>query len=185
MSKTRIDLKSLGADETTFTVDDPAVWLRPIQECGMTCRVIRPIIGEVTLLPQESGCLTQGHLCGEVVVPCDRCAEDAHIEIDYSFSSFEPFPQNNSEEDFDRDAEVMRLSKDGGVEIDIGSLLWEEFVLSLPIKPLCKADCRGLCPTCGKNLNEGSCSCLQEQGDPRLALLRGLKVNKPAGGTKL
>ena len=54
--------------------------------------------------------------------------------------------------------------------------LWEEFSLALPVKPLCRPDCRGLCPECGKNLNEGACGCSRDSGDPRLAALRQLKV---------
>ena len=67
---------------------------------------------------------------------------------------------------------------DGAPEINLAGLLWEEFVLALPVRPLCKPDCKGLCPDCGKNLNEGSCSCVRDEGDPRLAALRGLKVKK-------
>ena len=75
----------------------------------------------------------------------------------------------------------MTLQKaylDGAPEINLAGLLWEEFVLALPVRPLCKPDCKGLCPDCGKNLNEGSCSCVRDEGDPRLAALRGLKVKK-------
>ncbi|OGX46600.1 MAG: hypothetical protein A3G38_00585 [Omnitrophica WOR_2 bacterium RIFCSPLOWO2_12_FULL_51_8] len=44
-------------------------------------------------------------------------------------------------------------------EIDLGPDIREEIILGYPIKPLCRADCRGLCPECGKNLNEGECDC--------------------------
>ena len=67
---------------------------------------------------------------------------------------------------------------DAAAASDLAGLLWEEFVLALPVRPLCKPDCKGLCPDCGKNLNEGSCSCVRDEGDPRLAALRGLKVKK-------
>ena len=81
--------------------------------------------------------------------------------------------------DTEVDEEVMRLSPEGrGVEINLAALLWEEFVLALPEKVLCKADCKGLCRNCGQNLNNGACSCKSDDIDPRLEKLRALKVQR-------
>jgi uncharacterized protein len=52
----------------------------------------------------------------------------------------------------------------------------EQMYLALPMKPLCRDDCRGLCPTCGANLNLAACGCKNEWEDPRLAVLRKLKT---------
>ena len=49
---------------------------------------------------------------------------------------------------------------------------------ALPVNPLCKTDCKGLCPQCGTNLNNGTCGCIPDEGDPRLAVLRGLTLHK-------
>jgi uncharacterized protein len=54
-------------------------------------------------------------------------------------------------------------------------LLREQFYLALPMKPLCREDCKGLCPQCGTNLNTGSCECGPALEDPRLAPLKQLK----------
>lgn len=81
--------------------------------------------------------------------------------------------------DSEVDEEVMRLSPHGhGVEINLAALLWEEFLLALPEKILCRTDCRGLCRNCGQNLNAGPCACQTENLDPRLEKLRGLKVER-------
>lgn len=186
MAALRIALNTIAPEGKTFVVDDPAVWSVPMAECGMDCRIVRPLVGTVTLLPQADGCLVRGTLQGEVTVPCNRCAEDALVVIDSSFDSFEPFPGAEGEPDgdgkdksFDSEADELIVSLvDGAPEINLAGLLWEEFVLALPVRPLCKPDCKGLCPDCGKNLNEGSCSCVRDEGDPRLAALRGLKVKK-------
>jgi uncharacterized protein len=53
-------------------------------------------------------------------------------------------------------------------------LLRENVLLNLPLQPLCRADCRGLCPHCGVNLNESSCGCQVQEDDPRLAPLQHL-----------
>ena len=63
-----------------------------------------------------------------------------------------------------------------GERLDLGDVVREQLFLSLPLKRLCREDCRGLCPTCGKNLNTGACGCPppEEPEDPRLSPLRGL-----------
>jgi uncharacterized protein len=59
-------------------------------------------------------------------------------------------------------------------QIDLIELLREQFYLALPMKPLCREDCRGLCPQCGVNRNTGTCECAPGWDDPRLAPLKGL-----------
>ena len=59
-------------------------------------------------------------------------------------------------------------------QIDLNELLREQFYLALPMKPLCRDDCKGLCPQCGTNWNTGTCTCTTEWEDPRLAALKGL-----------
>lgn len=80
--------------------------------------------------------------------------------------------------DPDVDEEVIRELPDGrgGMEINLAALLWQELMLALPIKVLCKPECRGLCPQCGKNLNQEVCSCESEIRDPRFAALRNIKI---------
>lgn len=62
------------------------------------------------------------------------------------------------------------LIVDGEV-LDLEPLVFEEIYLNMPMRELCSEDCRGLCPKCGKNLNEGPCSCPEREPDPRLAIL--------------
>ncbi|MFQ8735541.1 MAG: YceD family protein [Bilophila wadsworthia] len=176
MAELRIALNNIAPEGKTFVMDDPAIWSVPMTECGMDCRVVQPLVGTVTLLPQEDGCLVRGNLRGEVVVPCNRCAEDAHLIIDSSFDSFEPFPQADDETEPQRQRKAVRQRgrrahrQAGGrrAEDQSGRPALEEFVLALRYV-LCASLIAGLCPDCGKNLNEGSCSCVRDEGDPRLA----------------
>ena len=59
-------------------------------------------------------------------------------------------------------------------QIDLGQLMEEQFYLALPMKPLCREDCRGLCASCGANLNEETCDCQVRWDDPRLAGLKAM-----------
>ena len=82
-------------------------------------------------------------------------------------------------EDPDVDEEVIREMPDGrGMEINLSALLWQELVLSLPVKVLCSNACKGLCHSCGQNLNQDACTCNNQVLDPRLAILRNVKIEK-------
>ena len=64
--------------------------------------------------------------------------------------------------------------------ISLSDLLQEQFYLTIPMKPLCREGCRGLCSQCGTNLNEGACTCAAAWEDPRLAPLRGFGKTRDA-----
>ncbi len=183
MTAYEVPLNTLGKEVRTVTVDDQSVWTDPIAECGMDCRVIEPLSGKVTLLPQDGGCLVRGELKGKIALPCNRCMEDAVLAINDTFTSFEPYPGPDDEgqkttADSSVDSLILKRNAGGVPILNLSGLLWEEFVLSLPIKPLCRDNCKGLCPQCGKNLNEGPCSCVQEEGDPRMAALHGVTLKR-------
>ena len=59
-------------------------------------------------------------------------------------------------------------------QLPLQELVEEDLILDQPSKILCREDCRGLCPQCGKDLNQGLCGCRQETVDPRLAILKQL-----------
>lgn len=94
---------------------------------------------------------------------CDRCASSVDRQFKYKF----------------RHILVLQLSEESGddyieapdYKLDSDALLRDDILLELPSKLLCKETCKGLCPKCGKNLNEGSCGCQTKEADPRLAAL--------------
>lgn len=65
-----------------------------------------------------------------------------------------------------------------GKEIDLSPAVREQVLLSVPASPLCREDCNGLCPACGKDLNEGDCGCDRTVIDPRWAALKGIQLKK-------
>lgn len=178
MKEFQILLRDVSQNGQTFQYNNQKIWTEPLKEFHIACKIIDDIQAEVFVLPEEEGCLFRGKLHGKVSVPCDRCAEETEINIEYQFDEFEEYPRDNAEENGEELFEDNRVVfKDkNAVVIDMGALLWEEFVLTLPTKPLCRKDCKGVCPTCGKNLNEGICACEDEGGDPRFAVLKNLKI---------
>lgn len=99
-----------------------------------------------------------------ISAPCDRCAAD--IERKESL----PLTYVVVQETEGEDTEDFVVAEDQKVDLD--PLVRDDIVIRYPSKLLCSPDCKGLCPNCGKNLNEGDCDCANEQTDPRLDALK-------------
>ena len=101
---------------------------------------------------------------------CDRCAAEFSREVEYPIQAVLVEELANEENE---DEWVFPLE---GESADLEDIVRTVFVLNMESKLLCKPDCKGLCCQCGKNLNDGPCSC-QKELDPRFAALRQL-LNK-------
>ena len=113
----------------------------------------------------EAGILRlKGLLTAELIYICDRCGEEFESVKETVLDAV------LVEENTGDDPELFVLQDDG---IDLDEVLSTLFILDMETKFLCKYDCKGLCPTCGKNLNLGPCSC-RKTLDPRFAVLEQL-----------
>lgn len=175
MSELWLDITDIPATGREFSFSDQALWAESIGEFSLPYRLDLPDTGlaaEFSVTPQGRGFLLVGGLRGTLVTPCDRCAEDVVLTVETSFDLYEETPLETEET-----LEPGLIRRRGKIlELDAGSLLWEQFLLALPVKPLCDEDCPGLCPQCGKRLTDGPCGCETVEGDPRLSVLRNLKV---------
>lgn len=102
----------------------------------------------------------------EYKTDCARCAEPVTGKLSFSFE------KDVATDDVSRDNDDYIFPDDK--KLDLVAPAEEELMLELPSKTLCREDCAGLCPKCGKNLNEGKCSCPEHEGDPRLQILKTL-----------
>ena len=107
---------------------------------------------------------------------CGRCLETFEIPVDTPFDlRYVPEAQAGADEqerEVDEDDLTTAFYKEDA--IDLGELMHEQFVLALPMKPLCSDACKGLCPQCGTNLNAATCDCAPQWTDPRLDALKNL-----------
>jgi uncharacterized protein len=120
---------------------------------------ISPVKGLVKLTNTGSLLLVEGEIGTHVKMECSRCLVDFACPITASM-----------EEEFRIEkvgdaAQVLPMEEDASIELlsnnilDLQELIRQDMLLVLPIQPLCKPDCKGLCPTCGKNLNVRKCTC--------------------------
>jgi uncharacterized protein len=109
-------------------------------------------------------------------LPCSRCLEAFSWPVDAEFDlRYQPHSQNSGEGEREVEEDDLTAAFYENDEIDLGQLMQEQLYLSLPMKPLCSDACKGLCPTCGANLNRETCDCRHEWEDPRLAALKSLR----------
>jgi len=135
------------------------------------------ITGTLHLARHGRDILVRGHLAGQLGLHCGRCLEGfvAPVAADFDLLLAPgPQPQGPAEEELSA-AELDRDFYTGGV-VDLETILREQIILMLPLKPLCAETCQGLCPRCGANLNREACNCQAKQVDSSLAQLAKLKV---------
>jgi uncharacterized protein len=137
----------------------------PVKVVDTEVRREVPVVVGTLLEWVSDGLLATGVAEGAWEAPCRRCLKHAEGDLRVDFQElFEASP---------REGESYRLGHDS---IDLEPLAREALTLELPLAPLCRQDCRGLCPTCGADLNLGDCDCPPVGADPRWAALDVLRI---------
>lgn len=113
---------------------------------------------------------------------CARClkAFPSPVQTQSRFTLLEATPGSPVEKELELTPEHLESGTFEAGKIDLSSMIYEQIVLSFPIKPLCHENCRGLCPNCGADQNLERCECVKTPSDPRWEALKKLK-NIPAG----
>jgi len=164
MHPLRFSLSSIPEKGLTLNVRVSEDDLRPE---GVGSLDIQEVVVSGLLEELNGSYLFRGTVTGTYRRACDRC----FVPVERAFSSVVcwTFEQGTIEDPWSRyDRETRDVSDEEvdssvgyfvGDELDMSSLTWEEVVLALPLKCLCRDDCAGLCPRCGQNLNEVTCDC--------------------------
>jgi uncharacterized protein len=179
-----IDLSTLASDRVPVTADIPAAALDVPAEDFEVAGAAR-FEGDVERASAETYHL-RGHVRAPLVLACARCAEpfdfavDALVDLRFVPAAVErpgarPSTSTDDEDDGreinDDDPSVVPYDEP---RIDLALVAREQCYLAVPMKPLCRPDCQGLCPLCGTNRNAAPCTCESRWEDPRLAGLKSL-----------
>ena len=158
----RVDEDSYNAGEKEFSLVD-----------GISYDVVFTNAGD--------GILVTGMVRANVQGTCDRCLEPASFEVAGEIEEYYLFRAPEDEDAYEDGFEVLGEDR----VVDLSDAIADAVVMDTPFVVLCREDCRGLCPTCGANLNEGDCGCAhdaeQEWVDSDMnpfAALKGLKLDE-------
>jgi uncharacterized protein len=163
------------------------------EELGLTeddAVVLGPLAVSLDLTNVEGLVAVTGVLEGTIVRECVRCLKEYEDPLAFSLrAAFIPEPKSTPRHPKRDDprkprAKVVEVEPEEepddqyqyqGNQLELAPMLREHVILSAPMQPLCGDDCLGLCPQCGKNLNEGSCLCAPEPPIPTFRVLQGMK----------
>ena len=106
---------------------------------------------------------------------CARCLKEFESDVTLRVCELYAGPGHEASDDED----VYQVD---GLEIDLEPMVRDAVTLALPLNPLCREDCKGLCATCGTDLNIGSCDCKEDDFDPRWAALSDLRQRLESQG---
>ena len=115
----------------------------------------------------------RGSLDLHLQIPCDRCLEpvDVHIQTEIA----KDVDMNQSERDRIEDLDEQPYISGHNLDVDV--LVCDELIVNMPMKVLCREDCREICNRCGANLNHGTCDCDVTELDPRMSVIRDIFKN--------
>lgn len=147
------------------------------------CRFLSPVHLHLRARRVRRFVEVTGTIHTEIRLSCSRCLQKyqapltAQIEVTYTNEPSEEAEALKSD-GLELTADKIGLYYFQGNEIDLRDAVQEQVILSLPISALCREACKGLCPKCGADLNEGPCGCGARPVDPRFAVLKNLKLDK-------
>ncbi len=131
--------------------------------------------GELTLMRTNRGILVTGQLKTDMELTCSRCLEifGCPLTLDVEEEYF-PTMDVNTGASLPPPEDPAAFTIDHNNVLDVGEAIRQYALLAVPMKPLCRENCAGLCATCGANLNQGACSCPANVVDSRLANIEKL-----------
>ena len=160
-------------DERLANPGDTLPWAGHLDETGYTLgqdfTLPEGIDFDIALTNAGEGILASGILRAHVKGTCDRCLEDAEFDVSAEVDEYYLFEEPEHVEGEDDDVEFSLVSEDH--TIDLSDAFLSALVMETPFVVLCREDCKGLCPVCGANLNEGPCACSAQPDDglPRMS----------------
>jgi len=147
------------------------------------CQFLRPINIRLRAFRVRELFQVQGRLETGVRLSCCRCLKwfDAPLASDFDLTYTKEMPglmDVMDTKEIEITVEEIGMFYFKGEEINLQQGIQEQVVMAWPLQPLCDENCKGLCPTCGSDLNRGDCGCQREPVSNKFAVLKNLKLDK-------
>jgi uncharacterized protein len=131
---------------------------------------INSVKGEITLIRTNRGIIVKAEMTASVTGICSRCLKPIDYEVKYDFNE-ECLPIVSISEGLSSPEQTDNINIDENHMLDLSEVIRQYTLLAMPVKPLCRPDCAGICPSCGHNLNQGPCQCPSHAHDQRWSKL--------------
>jgi uncharacterized protein len=137
---------------------------------GVGMEDINSVKGKITLTRTDHGIMVKGDMSANVTGVCSRCLKLIDYRVDYDFAE-EFLPSTSIAEDLSSPTQPDNIIIEDSKMLDLSEVICQYALLTIPAKPLCRPDCAGICPSCGHDLNQGSCQCPSQVHDQRWSKL--------------
>ena len=138
----------------------------------------QPLHTETSLAKIGPSVFLKGNVKTSLRLSCVRCLNDFSFPISSSFDlTLSPLKKAPKEEEVELKEEDLESNFFEGGELHLSEIACEQVFLDIPYKPLCREDCRGLCPVCGKDLNLSTCHCVPDESESAFSALKNLKLS--------
>ena len=140
-------------------------------------RLDEPVTTDFILSHKDRDLHVDGTVKAAVRFRCSRCTKEFSKPLDASFDlSYLPQPKwTNEDAEIELRYEDMEVAYYDGIALDVDLMVLEQIELAIPMKFVCREDCRGLCYKCGTDLNDGTCLCKNDNVDSRMSVLLDFK----------
>lgn len=175
-----ISLQELELRKVPFKVDIPAGEIE--YDCPAVQASILHAVGTAELTSHALDEIrVRGKLTVSMEAPCDRCLEPARSDVNKTFDlAYVPTPAaTGGEVEIDASASDVGFYEGAGIELN--DVLREVVLLALPMQWVCEDNCKGICPSCGRNRNHETCDCQQTAADDRWTKLKSIRVETGPG----
>jgi uncharacterized protein len=133
-----------------------------------------PVKGTLQVNKSDREVIVKGKVTSVLDLQCSRCLKGFTRPFDIPVNVVYHPIEGIGEEKHELKDDEMDMGFYRGEEIDLQELVREQVLLNLQMKPLCDENCKGICPSCGADLNAGACRCKTQKIDPRLEVLKKL-----------
>ena len=168
----RIELENLEGGKGEFAHVYQPEELNPVDE---RIQVAEPamVTGKVRLSGNDL--FVNGHVETRAQIECDRCLKPVELPFSADFAlEYITGDEYESSATAELTEDQLLIAVFDGKGIDVDEVVKEQILLAVPTRMLCREDCKGICPECGKDLNTGECGCVKDDIDPRWAALKNL-----------
>jgi uncharacterized protein len=169
-----IEIENLKSEQLHVHHDFPTGEIKFIHE---DAAISEPVAADFTLAHRERDLHINGTVQTAIRFQCSRCDKEFCRPFSTSFDlSYLPQPKwTNEDAEIELKYEDMGVAYYDGIAFDVNLMVLEQIELAMPMKFICREDCKGLCYKCGADLNEKPCQCGNEEADSRLSVLLDFK----------